>query len=79
MLTNSNIWHTTRRRMWQKYQHYRNIRVQMLLMERKSWPTALITRIEQELIPLIEADNYRGFREKLDELTMERIQGEYEL
>ena len=79
MFLTSHKWQAFRRKTWQTYQHYRNIRVLMLLLERKFWPPDLETRIETELIPILENGSMPEIKLKIAELHKERIEREYKL
>ena len=51
----------------------------MLLLERKFWPPDLETRIETELIPILENGSMPEIKLKIAELHKERIEREYKL
>lgn len=78
MLITSHIWQSFRRKTWQTYQHYRNIRVQMLLIERKRWPPHLEERLIKELIPLMETGSIVDIKHKVEEFNIERRNLQYD-
>ena len=66
-------WSLVRRRIWSQFQHYRRIRALMLNLELKKWSPDLLQRIDTELIPLIELEDWQGIYNKAQELNDERI------
>ena len=66
-------WSLVRRRIWSQFQHYRRIRALMLNLELKKWSPDLLQRIDTELIPLIELEDWQGIYNKTTELNDERI------